>query len=123
LGGWMIGGYSPQAVDRWAEAARFVPAKVLLAGKERRELLDLLQLNSRTPKATKRLALAIAHAASGLDGHVDLMDYRRRFETETTYWSNLIRGLSGKSEKATCTVKIPADWKTSELSVDVAVSL
>ena len=67
VGGWCPGGYSPQAIDRWAEGARFEPAKLLLAGKVRREVADLLSLNSRTPTATRRLALALADAVLKLE--------------------------------------------------------
>ena len=67
LGGWCPGGYSPQAIDRWAEAARFEPAKLLLAGKVRREVVDLLSLNSRTPKATRRIAVSLAESVLALD--------------------------------------------------------
>jgi N-methylhydantoinase B/oxoprolinase/acetone carboxylase alpha subunit len=67
LGGWCPGGYSPQAIDRWAEAARFEPAKLLLGGKVRREVADILSLNSRTPKATRRVALSLAESVLRLD--------------------------------------------------------
>jgi N-methylhydantoinase B/oxoprolinase/acetone carboxylase alpha subunit len=67
IGGWCPGGYSPQAIDRWAEGARFEPAKLFLAGKARREVADLLSLNSRTPKATRRVALALAEAVLKLE--------------------------------------------------------
>ena len=49
FGGWHLGGYSPQAIDRWAEGGRIVPVKVALAGTERREAVETLMLNSRTP--------------------------------------------------------------------------
>ena len=67
IGGWCPGGYSPQAIDRWAEGARFEPAKLFLAGKVRREVADLLSLNSRTPMATRRVALALAEAVLKLE--------------------------------------------------------
>lgn len=65
-GGWEIGGYSPQAVDRWAEGARFEAAKVALAGRVRREATDMLMLNSRTPKLMLRCVRALVDAANGL---------------------------------------------------------
>ncbi len=66
IGGWELGGYSPQAVDRWAEGARFEPAKIAAAGKARREVTDMLMLNSRTPTLTLRCIGALADAARGL---------------------------------------------------------
>lgn len=63
-GGWEIGGFSPQAVDRWAEGARFEAAKLVAAGRTRREVSDMLMLNSRTPKLTLRSARALAAAAA-----------------------------------------------------------
>jgi N-methylhydantoinase B/oxoprolinase/acetone carboxylase alpha subunit len=66
FGGWEIGGYSPQAVDRWAEGARFEAAKIVLAGRNRREVADMLMLNSRTPKLTLHCIRALATAASSL---------------------------------------------------------
>ncbi|MCW5774290.1 MAG: hydantoinase B/oxoprolinase family protein [Rhodospirillaceae bacterium] len=65
-GGWEIGGYSPQAVDRWAEGARFEAAKFMLAGRVRREIADMLMLNSRTPKLVTRCMRQLATAAKEL---------------------------------------------------------
>jgi hypothetical protein len=63
LGGWEPGGYSPQAVDRWAEGARIEPVKLIASGAYRREITDLLQLNSRTPATTLRHIQQLAEAA------------------------------------------------------------
>jgi N-methylhydantoinase B/oxoprolinase/acetone carboxylase alpha subunit len=63
FGGWEIGGFSPQAVDRWAEGARIEPAKIVIAGARRREVADLLALNSRTPRTTLRCVLAMVDGA------------------------------------------------------------
>lgn len=59
LGGWDLGAYSPRAMDIWAEAARIVPAKAFLKGQPRREVLELLELNSRTPKANRAIVTAL----------------------------------------------------------------
>ena len=63
LGGWEPGGYSPQAVDRWAEGARIEPVKLIANGNYRREVTDLLRLNSRTPATTLRNIQQLAKAA------------------------------------------------------------
>ena len=66
FGGWELGGYSPQAIDRWAEGGRVVPVKVRLAGAPRREATDTLILNSRTPAITLASVSAMADAAREL---------------------------------------------------------
>jgi N-methylhydantoinase B/oxoprolinase/acetone carboxylase alpha subunit len=66
FGGWEPGGYSPQAVDRWAEGARLEPAKVMVQGTYRREVTDLLRLNSRTPTTTLANIHLLAEAAMKL---------------------------------------------------------
>lgn len=59
LGGWELGSYTPRAMDIWAEAARIVPAKAFLKGQPRREVLELLELNSRTPKGNRAIVTAL----------------------------------------------------------------
>jgi N-methylhydantoinase B/oxoprolinase/acetone carboxylase alpha subunit len=66
LGGWELGGYSPQALDRWAEGARIEAAKVVAAGKYRREITDTITLNSRTPRLTLRCIHALVDSARSL---------------------------------------------------------
>jgi N-methylhydantoinase B/oxoprolinase/acetone carboxylase alpha subunit len=66
LGGWELGGYSPQALDRWAEGARIEAVKVAAAGKYRREVTDTIALNSRTPRLTLRCIRALVDAARSL---------------------------------------------------------
>jgi N-methylhydantoinase B/oxoprolinase/acetone carboxylase alpha subunit len=66
LGGWELGGYSPQAMDRWAEGARIEAAKIAAAGKYRREVSDMVALNSRTPRLTLRCIYALVDAARSL---------------------------------------------------------
>ena len=98
VGGWCPGGYSPQAIDRWAEGARFEPAKLFLSGKARREVADLLSLNSRTPKATRRLALALAQAVLEL-------------EPNDTYDADLAKAraaIAGKQGTGSAAITTPA---------------
>jgi hypothetical protein len=66
FGGWDPGGFSPQAVDRWAEGARLEPVKVMTGGADRREVIDLLRLNSRTPDTTLAHVRSLAKAALAL---------------------------------------------------------
>ncbi len=66
FGGWDPGGFSPQAVDRWAEGARLEPVKVMIGGADRREVIDLLRLNSRTPDTTLAHVRSLAKAALAL---------------------------------------------------------
>jgi len=62
LGGWELGSYTPRAMDIWAEAARIVPAKAFLKGQPRREVLELLELNSRTPKGNRAIVTALCRS-------------------------------------------------------------
>lgn len=66
FGGWHLGGYSPEAIDRWAEGGRIVPVKVALAGAERREAIETLMLNSRTPALTTASVRALIATAAAL---------------------------------------------------------
>jgi N-methylhydantoinase B/oxoprolinase/acetone carboxylase alpha subunit len=108
LGGWHAGGYSPQAVDRWAEAARFEPAKLLLAGRVRREVADLLSLNSRTPKATRRLALALAEATLGLGKLLDLDQSEAAFQGDRSKARRALEQLGTREGKGAATIRTPA---------------
>jgi hypothetical protein len=113
VGGWCPGGYSPQAVDRWAEGARFEPAKLFLAGRARREVADLLSLNSRTPKATRRLALALGEAVLSL-------------EPQDMYGADLARAraaIPGKQGTGTASIATPAGIASpGEVAVRMASS-
>lgn len=112
LGGWHAGGYSPQAVDRWAEAARFEPAKILLGGKVRREVVDLLSLNSRTPKATRRLALQLAEHALKLAKSESPVEWQASFAAELSRVHSAIALLSGQMAQASAEIAVPEGWTT-----------
>jgi hypothetical protein len=111
VGGWCPGGYSPQAIDRWAEGARFEPAKLLIAGKVRREVADLLSLNSRTPTATRRVALALAEAVLTL-------------QLNDSYDADLARAraaIDGKQGTGTAAITTPAGIASpGEIAVRIA---
>ena len=68
IGGWELGAYSPRALDIWSEGARIVPAKVFRNGAPRREVLDMLQLNSRTPRLNLACVTSLARTALSLAG-------------------------------------------------------
>ncbi|MBI4277672.1 MAG: hydantoinase B/oxoprolinase family protein [Armatimonadetes bacterium] len=55
VGGAEAGGIAPAAFDTWGEGARFVPLRIAVGGMPRREALDLLALNTRTPRLLRRL--------------------------------------------------------------------
>ncbi|WP_198083861.1 hydantoinase B/oxoprolinase family protein [Variovorax sp. E3] len=114
LGGWLPGGYSPQAVDRWAEAARFVRAKLLRAGRERREVSDLLRLNSRTPKATRHLALAAANAALELGRVASPSDFEQAWSLDSATLVEKLQRVAGKVATASSKVALPAGWAALE---------
>lgn len=68
FGGWELAGFSPQAVDRWAEGARIEPLLLHRGAAFRREVLDVLRLNSRTPARTVAVVVALAELALRLGG-------------------------------------------------------
>lgn len=74
FGGWEFGGYSPQAVDRWAEGARVEPVKLLAQGKSRREVTDLIKLNSRTPHVTENILSMMAEIALEISSEAELLE-------------------------------------------------
>lgn len=96
FGGWEPGGYSPQAVDRWAEGARLEPVKVMLRGSWRREVNDLVRLNSRTPattlrhvsllvEATNELGQAYAQRTNSLHAQVSTLRRAEREQVRTAF--------------------------------------
>jgi N-methylhydantoinase B/oxoprolinase/acetone carboxylase alpha subunit len=93
LGGWELGGYSPQALDRWAEGARIEAAKVAAAGKYRREITDTITLNSRTPRLTLRCMQALVDAARTVGEGV-----KREFATggDAVIQGNALRSLENQ---------------------------
>jgi len=54
VGGFEFGGFAPQSFDVWGEGARFPALRVALGGAPRREGLELVTLNSRTPALVRR---------------------------------------------------------------------
>ena len=63
VGGWDLGGYTRRALDIWAEGVRIVPVKLVQGGRVRREMVEILRLNSRTARLSEACALALAAAA------------------------------------------------------------
>jgi N-methylhydantoinase B/oxoprolinase/acetone carboxylase alpha subunit len=93
LGGWELGGYSPQALDRWAEGARIEAVKVAAAGKYRREVTETIALNSRTPRLTLRCIRALVDAARSLGEGV-----KKEFATggDTAAQANALHSLENQ---------------------------
>jgi N-methylhydantoinase B/oxoprolinase/acetone carboxylase alpha subunit len=65
VGGFHMGGLAPEAFDVWGEGARFTPLRVATAGAPRREALDLITLNSRTPRLVRGALDAILQVCAG----------------------------------------------------------
>ena len=59
VGGWDLGGYTFRALDIWSEGVRITPVKLARQGKIRDEVVQILGLNSRTPRLTDACARAI----------------------------------------------------------------
>src|SRR5512134_1406933 len=64
-GGGMPGGYNVEALDIWAEGVRFPAVKVWDRGRERRDVVYLLQTNNRTPTFIGDLRAQIGAAQLG----------------------------------------------------------
>jgi len=107
LGGWELGGYSVQAGDRWAEGARIVPVALQRAGRERREIVDIFRLNSRTPGLTiaaiRELAtrLQVSSKQCAADWANLQSQIAKAFAEETTAISAALADLApGEARKA-----------------------
>lgn len=66
VGGFEFGGFAPQSFDVWGEGARFPALRVALGGAPRREGLELVALNSRTPALVRRGLDAMLQTATEL---------------------------------------------------------
>jgi N-methylhydantoinase B len=64
-GGGMPGGYNAEALDIWAEGVRFPCVKVHDRGRERRDVVYMMQVNNRTPTFIGDLRAQIGAAQLG----------------------------------------------------------
>src|SRR5215475_12716164 len=64
-GGGMPGGYNAEAVDIWAEGVRFPALRVVDRGRERRDVVYMMQVNNRTPTFLGDLRAQIGAAQLG----------------------------------------------------------
>ncbi len=65
-GGGMPGGYNAEALDIWAEGVRFPAVKVFDRGRERRDVIYMMQTNNRTPTFIGDLRAQIGAAQLGV---------------------------------------------------------
>jgi N-methylhydantoinase B len=65
-GGGMPGGYNAEALDIWAEGVRFPAVKVYDRGRERRDVIYMMQTNNRTPTFIGDLRAQIGAAQLGV---------------------------------------------------------
>jgi N-methylhydantoinase B len=65
-GGGMPGGYNAEAIDIWAEGVRFPAIKVYDRGVERRDVIYMMQTNSRTPTFIGDIRAQIGAAQLGV---------------------------------------------------------
>ncbi|TFH21987.1 MAG: hydantoinase B/oxoprolinase family protein [Myxococcales bacterium] len=102
-GGGMPGGYNAEAIDIWAEGVRFPAVKLFDRGRERRDIMYLLQVNNRTPTFVGDLRAQVGAAQLGVQRLKDIIarygieatsaavdhsiDYAaRRFREEVASW-------------------------------------
>jgi N-methylhydantoinase B/oxoprolinase/acetone carboxylase alpha subunit len=117
FGGWELGGYSPQAVDRWAEGARIEPAKLVVGGAWRREVGDMLRLNSRTPTLTLRIAMILTetarsiaaswHAAQGIERGTIEAEIAAAVASESEKIDRAFKTLSRSKQRIEQPVRVP----------------
>ncbi len=65
-GGGVPGGYNAEALDIWAEGVRFPAVKVYDRGRERRDVVYLMQVNNRTPTFIGDIRAQIGAAQLGV---------------------------------------------------------
>ncbi len=65
-GGGVPGGYNAEALDIWAEGVRFPAVKVYERGRERRDVIYMMQVNSRTPTFIGDIRAQIGAAQLGV---------------------------------------------------------
>lgn len=66
-GGGMPGGYNVEAIDVWAEGVRFPAVKLVDQGKERDDVIYMVQTNNRTPTFIGDLRAQLSAAQLGID--------------------------------------------------------
>ncbi len=104
-GGGVPGGYNAEALDIWAEGVRFPAVKVYERGRERRDVIYMMQVNSRTPTFIGDIRAQIGAAQLGVRRLQEIVawhgveavraacrqsiDYAaRRFREEVASWSD-----------------------------------
>ena len=102
-GGGVPGGYNAEALDLWAEGVRFPAVKVIEEGRERKDLVYMMKVNTRTPTFLGDLRAQIGAAQLGVRRLRELVDRygvsavrdgvehaiqhtRRRFRREVASW-------------------------------------
>jgi N-methylhydantoinase B len=73
-GGGMPGGYNAEALDIWAEGVRFPAVKVYDRGRERRDVVYMMQVNNRTPTFIGDLRAQIGAAQLGVKRLQQILD-------------------------------------------------
>jgi N-methylhydantoinase B len=73
-GGGMPGGYNAEALDIWAEGVRFPAVKVYDRGRERRDVIYMMQTNNRTPTFIGDLRAQIGAAQLGVQRLHQIVD-------------------------------------------------
>lgn len=127
MGGWEIGGDDPRALDIWAEGARIVPVKAALGGQMRKELVELLALNSRTPKLVQRAVTALSRAAIGLAQEAGALDAAlgaaaiRARESASPIVQDLVRRLQHAAFHGTGAARVPG-FPDQEVRIEVTLA-
>ena len=73
-GGGVPGGYNAEAIDIWAEGVRYPAVKVIDRGVERRDVVYMMQTNTRTPTFLGDLRSQIGAAQLGVKRLADIVE-------------------------------------------------
>lgn len=111
IGGWSLGGRAPQALDTWSEGARIAPVKLSTTQGLRREVRQIVMLNSRTP----RLNDACMRAFHASISHLTASPAPGAPEggPPPTPVRDLLRPLSGREFRAAVPMPLPFGDETA----------
>ena len=120
IGGWSLGGRTSQGLDTWSEGARITPVKLSTRRGLRREVRQIVMLNSRTPRLTGACMRAF-HASVG---HLTASPGPETSEggPPPTSVGDLLRPLSGREFRAAVSMPVPFGDDTA-VAIETQVQL
>lgn len=105
IGGWSLGARAPQALDIWSEGARITPVKLSTSAGLRREVTQIVTLNSRTPGLNDSCMRAIHAAAAHLTASSVLGAPKSEHPRASP--ASALRALAGREWRAAVSLPMP----------------